>query len=319
MRTAWRPALLLAFTVSAANAQSFPSHPVELVVHSTPGGGPDLIARTVAEIISREKLLPQPVVVVNKTGGGGAIAQNYVAQKHGDPHTVLALAATVFLSVPVRSNPELGLEKFQPIALLGVDLNALTVRTDSTYRTAGELIQAAKAKPRSITAGVGSIGATGHYLVWQIERASGARFNVVAIKSGAEAITAVLGGHVQVTPENLSEVMPLVQAKKLRILGTSAMKRLRSLPDVPTLKEQGYDVYVGTGRGFAAPAGIPQEAAKRLEDVFAKVWQTPAWHEFMRKNLYEETYLNAEQFRAYLVSRQGEMATFLGDIGLAKK
>jgi hypothetical protein len=123
MRVVSIAAVLLSFMIpSFAHAQSFPSRPIELVVHSTLRRGPDLIARTVAEIIAREKLLPQPVVVSNKSGGSGAIAQNYVAQKHGDPHTLLAVAATVFLSVPVRVNPELGLDKFHPLALLGVDL-----------------------------------------------------------------------------------------------------------------------------------------------------------------------------------------------------
>ena len=124
------PALLMVW-MHTLNAQSYPSKPIELVVHTSPGGGSDLVARIVAEIIAREKLLPQVLVVQNRPGGGGAIAQNYVAGKRGDPYTVLSVAVSVLLSVPIRTGLDVGLDKFQPLGLIGFDLNCLAVREDS--------------------------------------------------------------------------------------------------------------------------------------------------------------------------------------------
>ena len=130
-------ALLLVSALAAAalpaNAQTYPARPIELISPTGAGGGSDLVARMVAEIIAKEKLLPQPVVVQNKPGGGGAIGQTYAAGKRGDPYTVL-LATTTLISVPVRTGLDVGRDKFQPIAAIGFDLNSLAVNPDSPYQ-----------------------------------------------------------------------------------------------------------------------------------------------------------------------------------------
>lgn len=299
--------------------QAYPVKPIELVVHTGPGGGSDLVARVVADAVARGKLLPQPLIVQNRAGGGGAIAQSYVAGKRGDPYTVLSVAVSVILSVPIRTGMDVGIDKFQPLGLIGVDLNGLAVREDSPYRTVQDLVNAAKAKPKSITIAIGSIGATAHYFIYNIERLTGARFNVVSMKSGADAMTAVLGGHVHATAENLGEMLPHIEAKKMLLLGVPAEKRLAGLPNVPTMKEHGLDLHIGSGRGFATPAGIPREAQTVLEDTVAKVHKSAAWRDYMAKNMYEDVYLNAEDFGRHLAERHAEMNKFLTEIGLAHK
>ncbi len=320
--TALASTLLLLVTLQWAQpavAQAYPSKSVELVVHTGPGGGADLVARVFAEIVAKEKLLPQPLVVSNRTGGGGAIAQTYVAGKRGDPYVVQSVAVSVMLSVPIRTGADVGLDKFHPLGMVGVDLNALTVREDAPYRTVKEFVEAARANPKTINIAIGSIGATAHHFIWQLEKMTGARFNVVSMKSGAEAATTLLGGHVHATAENVSEVMPHVEVKKLRLLGIPAGKRLSGLPNVPTLKEQGYDLSIGAARGFAAPAGIPREAAVVLEDMIAKAYKSAAWRDYMTRNMYEEQYMNGEEFGRYLTVRYVDMNQFLTDVGLAHK
>jgi putative tricarboxylic transport membrane protein len=312
-------AALSAAPLYPAFAQSYPVKPIELVVHTAAGGGSDMVARTFAEVVAREKLLPQPLIVQNRSGGGGAIASSYVAGKRGDPYTVLSAAVSVVLSVPLRTGMDVGIDKFHPLGMIGIDLNALTVREDSPYRTAQDLVNAAKAKPKSINIGIGSTGATAHYFLYQIERLSGARFNVVSFKSGPDAAVAVLGGHVHATTENLADVIPHAEAKKMRILGIPSEKRLPAFPNVPTMKEQGLDLHIGAGRGFAAPAGIPRDAAVLLEQTVAKVHKSAGWREFMAKNMYEDIYLNGEEFGRYLVARQVDMTRFLTDMGLVQK
>ena len=312
-------AVVLVGFLQAAFAQSYPAKPIELVVHTGPGGGSDLVARVVADVVAREKLLPQPLIVQNRAGGGGAIAQSYVAGKRADPYTVLSVAVAVLLSVPIRTGMDVGIDKFQPLGLIGVDLNGLAVREDSPYRSVQDLVAAAKAKPKTINVAVGSIGATAHLFIYQIERLTGARFNVVSMKSGAEAMTAVLGGHVHATAENLGEILPHFEAKKMRVLGVPAEKRLTGMPNVPTLKEHGLDLRIGSGRGFATPVGIPRDAQTLLEDTVAKIHGSAGWRDYMAKNMYEDVYMNAEEFGRHLVARNAEMNRFLTDIGLAQK
>lgn len=307
----------LALGASGAWAQAFPSKPVELVVHTSAGGGGDLFARAVAEIITKEKLLAQPLVVANKGGGGGAIAFNYVAGKRGDPYTILAVPSTVLLTAPIRSGLDVGLDKFTPLASMGLDLNALTVRADAPWKTLPEMVEAAKKEPNSIVIAFGSIGGTGHYLAYQLEKVTGARFRTVSMK-GAQAVLSVLGGHVHATTENLSEVMGHVEGKKMRVIGVPSGERLAAAPGIPTLREQGYDIRSGVRRGFAAPAGIPKEAAAVLEAMLEKAHRTPEWTEHATRNLLDNTYLNAAAWGRYLAERQPDMAQFMKDAGLAK-
>lgn len=302
---------------SASAGQAYPVKPVELVVHTGAGGGGDLFARAVAEIITREKLLPQPLVISNKGGGGGAIAFNYVAGKRGDPYTLAAVPSTVLLTAPLRSGLDIGLDKFTPLASFGLDLNALTVRADAPYATLADFVEAAKRDPGSIVIAFGSIGGTAHYLAYQLEKATGARFKTVSMK-GAQAVLSVLGGHVHATTENLSEVMAHVEAKKLRVLGVPSGQRLAFAPDIPTLREQGFDILSGVRRGFAAPAGIPKDAAAVLETMLEKAHQSAGWKDFATRNLIENTYLNGAAFSRYLVERRPHMVQFMKDAGLAK-
>ena len=309
---------MLALACAAdAWAQAFPVKPVELVVHTAAGGGGDLFARTVAEIITRDKLLPQPLVVTNKGGGGGTIAFNYVAGKRGDPYILLAVPSTVLLTAPLRSGLDIGLDKFTPLGSLALDPNALAVRADSPYATLGDMIEAAKREPESIVIAFGSIGGTGHYFAYQLEKTTGARFRTVSMK-GAQAVLSVLGGHVHATTENLSEVMGHVEAKKMRILGVPTAQRIAAAPDIPTLREQGYDIRTGVRRGFAAPAGIPKEAAAVLEAMLEKAHQSAAWKEHAARNLLDSTYLNGAGFARFLAERQPDMVQFMKDAGLAK-
>jgi tripartite-type tricarboxylate transporter receptor subunit TctC len=312
----WSPLLTASVTLCAA--QSYPVKPVELVSPTGAGGGSDLVARAVADIVSREKLLPQPFFIQNRAGGGGAVGQVYVAGKRADPYIVL-LAGTSLLTVPVRTGLEAGLDKFQPLGMIGVDLNSLAVREDSPYRTLKDLIAAARANPKTINIAITFPGGTAHSLVYRLEQLSGARFNTVSFKSGSDAVTAVLGGHVHATTENLGEVVQHVEAKKLRLLGVPAVKRIATLPDVPTLKELGYDVQGGAFRGFVAPAGVPKDSVTVLEGVFRKVYSSASWKDFMMKNHYEDVYMNADEFGRYLAARQSEFRTFLTEMGLALK
>jgi putative tricarboxylic transport membrane protein len=309
---------LTAWSAAPSFAQSYPSRPIELVSSTGAGGGSDLVCRIVAEIIGKEKLLPQQVFVVNKPGGGGAVGQTYVAARRGDPY-IFMLASTNLVAAPIRTGLDIGVDKFQTLGAIGFDLNAISVAENSPYRTLKDLLAAARDKPKTISVGTTSPGGGAHSMMHRLEKLSGARFNIVSFKSGAETVTAVMGGHIQVTAENLGEVLGQVENKKLRLLGIPSSKRIAGLPNVPTLKEQGFDVQAGALRAFVAPAGIPRDAAKVLEDTLAKVHKSAGWRDYMARNLYEDVYMNAEEFSKWLAAQQVEMTQFLTETGLALK
>ena len=304
-------------SLSKGSGQAYPSRHIELVSPTGAGGGSDLVARTVADIVAKEKLLPQQIIVQNRAGGGGAVGQTYVASKRGDPY-IFMQAGISLISVPIRTGLDIGVDKFTTLGAIGIDVNSLAVAADSPYGTLKDLLAAARAKPKTISVGITSPGGGAHGMMHRLEKLSGARFNMVSFKSGAEAVTAVMGGHIQATAENLGEVMPQVENKKLRLLGVPSANRLAGLPNVPTLKEQGFDIHAGGLRGFVAPAGIPRDATKVLEDMLAKVHKSAAWRDYMRRNQYEEQYLNAEETTRFMKVRQTEITRFLTEIGLVQ-
>ena len=301
-----------------AYAQAFPSKPLELVVHTAPGGGTDLFARFTAEVLTREKLVNQPVNVLNRTGGGGAIAYTYVKGKRGDPHTIMTVATLSMLTNTLRPELELGMEHFTPLAMLAQDPQAVMVSAGAPYKTLKDMVEAARRDPGSLVASVTSPGGSGRLLVWLLERESGARFKAVSFKSGNDAILQVMGGHTHFTTENVSEGYSAVEGKKLRVLAVSSAQRLPIVPDAPTLKELGYDIHIGTGRGFAMPAGVPKEAVAHMEGIFQRIHKSAAWRDFSEKNMFEDLYLGSAEYAKHLVQRRVVHQEFLQSIGIIK-
>lgn len=300
-------------------AQPFPSKPIEFNVHTSPGGGTDLFARAVTDLLAREKIFAQPIIVSNRPGGSGVLAFNYVKSKRGDPHVVLTMATGSFLAATNRKEFDLGLEHFTPLVSFALDPQAIAVVTDSKFKTVRDLIEAGRKEPNAFTASVASATGTARLLLYLIERETRAKFKYVSFKSGSEATLAVAGGHVTFTPENLSEMLSLVENKKLRVLAVSGEKRLAAVPDAPTLKELGYNVVVGTGRGFVMPAGVPKEAAAAMEAALKRVHDSAAWKEFAARNNYEDMWRGSAEFGKLLVDQTADMTAFLAHIGTVQK
>jgi putative tricarboxylic transport membrane protein len=311
--------LIVLAAAAVASAQTFPNKPVEFVVHVTPGGGTDVFARAVTEVITRDKLMPQPVIVGNRPGGSGAIAFAYIKSKRGDPHVILTVATGSLMSAVIRSDLALRLDILTPLAFFALDPQMVAVAAGSKITSFRDLLEAGRREPDTAIDAVASAGGTGRLLLYYIERETGVKFKFVAFKSGAEAALSVLGGHVPFTTENLSEMYSQVEAKKMRVLAVTGEKRLPILPDVPTLKELGYPIVFGTGRGFAMPAGVPKEAAAAMERVLKKVYESPAYKEFASRNMYEDLYMGSAEFSQYLAKRRDEMVSFMAQVAPGQK
>jgi len=306
-------------SAAAAPAQTYPSRPVDFIVHVNPGGGTDVFARLVTEIMTREKMVAQPLVVQSRTGGAGVVAFTYAKSKRGDPHTVLTIATGSFLTAASRPDLDLGLEHFTPLAFFARDPQGIIVNADSKYRNFKDLIDDAKGRPDAIVCAVTSATGTGRQTLWRLERETGTRFKFVTFKAGSEAVLSVLGGHVPFTTENVSEAWAHIEAKKMRVLAVTTEQRMPALPDVPTLTELGYKVQIGTGRGFVMPAGVPKEAAAAMEALLEKVHKSERWREYAVNNLYENRWMGSAEFTRYLAEQREAQREFVESLGLGKK
>ncbi len=300
-------------------AQAYPTHPIELIVHTSAGSGGDIVARAATEIIRREKLLPQPFVIVNRVGGAGALAYNYFKGKRGDPYFMLSVTGTL-LAMAYRPDMNIGLDNYTPIALMAIDPQTIMVPASSPYKTFKDLVEAARKAPDTLVAATTSVSGTGRMVVHLIEKAvPGVKFRFVTFKGGADAVTATAGGHTTFTTENLSEGAGFVEAKTLRVLAIASDRRLPQTPDVPTLKELGYPISAGTIRGFTFTAGVPKEAVTTMEAAMEQVHKSPAWKEIVKRNIYEDVFMGSAEFTKFLVTRMEEYSVFYDAVGLGKK
>jgi tripartite-type tricarboxylate transporter receptor subunit TctC len=278
-----------------------------------------VFARAVTDIIAREKLLRQPAIVANRAGGAGTVALNYVKTRRGDPHVVLTIATGTVLTAASRADLELGLDIYTPLAYFALDPQTVTVRTDSKFTTFRELVEAARREPNTIIAGIGGPEGNSRRLLYNLERETGAKFRFVVFKGGTDAALALLGGHVQMAPENIPELLPHIEAKSVRVLAVAGERRMAVLPDVPTLKELGYPVSVGTGRGFAMPAGVPREAAATMEAALKRVHDSAAWKDYAARQMLEDNYMNGAEFARHLARLREEWQGFMAYMGHAAK
>jgi putative tricarboxylic transport membrane protein len=302
----------------AAFAQGYPAKQIEVTVHTSAGSGGDVLSRAVAEIVRRDKLLPQPMQVVNRVGGSGALAFNYFKTKRGDPYQLLSVTSTL-LSMAYRPDMNIGLENYTPVALMTIDPQTIMVPANSPYKSVKDLMDAALKAPDTLVAATTSVSGTGRLLVYLLEQAvPGAKFRFVTFKGGGDAVTSTAGGHTTFTTENLSEGMGFVEGKTLRVLAISSEKRLPHAPDIPTLRELGYPITAGTIRGFTFTAGVPEEAVKTMETALRQVHNTTTWKDLVKRNLYEDTFLGSAEFTKYLVVRYKEYSAFFEAIQLGK-
>ena len=299
-------------------AGSYPEKPIEFVLHGSPGGGGDVFVRHTANILEKEKLVPVPIVVLNKTGGSGAIGVAYVASKKGDAYTIFATSGGVY-STLVRGEVKASLNDFVPICALIQDPVVLAVRASAPYKNVKEFIAEARKKRKGLSVGLTTIGAGDHIIALSIGKATGVEFNTVSFKRAPEAHMAIIGGHVDFGLYNPAEIASQIDSGQFRILATSTDRRLPLMPNVPTLKEEGVDVSYASIRGVIAPRGMPKDAVKFWETAFQKVTETPSWKEYVEKERVLSAYMGSAEFGKFLEKDLKRLREDLIELGLIKK
>ena len=267
--------LALGASLNAGAADAYPSRPIKILVGYSAGGAVDAIARSVGQRMSA--ILGQPVVVENKPGAGTNIAVKALVASPPDGYTLLLAANALAVNPSLFEPAPYDLERdLTPVASVGRVPVVFSVREGSAIKTLPELVAAAKARPGGVTVATPGNGSTPHLAMELFQHTAGLSLRHVPYKGGAQALTDVLGGHVDVVAVNALEVLPLAKSGKLKVLAVMSGERAAVLPGVPTVAESGYPGFESSvWYGFVAPAGLPQPLQAKLHDAVQKALESP--------------------------------------------
>jgi tripartite-type tricarboxylate transporter receptor subunit TctC len=275
-------ATLLAADAAASAQSSFPTKPVHIFVPYAAGGGVDILARTLGDVVSRQ--WGQAVVVENRPGAGGVVASQALASAPPDGYTLIVVASGHATNPLLYPNiPYDTFKDFTPISLLASSPNILLVRADSVFKTIADVIAQAKAKPGSLSFAHAGTGTSTHLAGELLKSLAGIDIEAIPYKGGAPAINDLLGGQITMSFNNGPESVGQLQAGTVRALAVTTAARAPFLPDVPSMGESvpGYDTEVWWG--LLGPAGMPPDLVARLSHDFVAALNTDAVKERLGK------------------------------------
>jgi putative tricarboxylic transport membrane protein len=314
-------AALLVATPGAAQAQWKPEKNVEVVVGLAAGSFQDHTGRMIQKVLQEQRLLGVTSSVVNRVGAGGIVAWAYLAQHAGDPQYLLVTSPSI-LTAHITGASQYSYTDFTPLAMLSSQYIALAVNASSPIKSGRDLMERLKKDITSVTFANNGLGNNLHILIALVAKSAGVdakKLKVAIFQGGGELTTAVLGGHVDVISTATSNILPHLQAGKLRIIGIASARRLGgALATIPTWKEQGVDAVVPNWSGVMAPKGLTPAQLAWWDDVFAKVVKSEDWKNDLERNFQEPEYLASADAAAYLRTQYAQLKAALSDLGLAK-
>jgi tripartite-type tricarboxylate transporter receptor subunit TctC len=297
--------------------EAYPSRAITMIVPFPPGGVADIVGRPLATMM--EKTLKQPIVVVNRTGAGGALGIREAARAAPDGYTVLmGLSSISIFPVADRVNgkqPSYEMKDFAPIALVTADPTVLVVRADSPYKTVKDFVEAAKASPGKINYSSSGVYGTLHVAMEIFANAAGIKLFHVPYGGGGPAVTALLGGQVQALASGPAAAVGQIRGGKMRALASWSDKRLDMLPELPTFKELGYDAEFYIWSGVFAPAATPSPVLSTLRDAVRTAATSSEFRGAMEKVSTPVSYLDAPEFAKYWERDARRLAAAVEKIG----
>ena len=297
-------ALLVSATAAYAE---YPERPITMIVAYSAGGGTDIAARTLGPFIEKHLGGDASIVVLNRPGAGGEIGFTELAQAEADGYTIGFINTPNILTIPIQREARYSLDSFTPIANLIDDPGAFSVLPTSEIKTFDDLIAYAKENPGKVTYGSTGLGSDDHLAALEFERMTGVELKHIPFPGNADVRTAVLGGHIMMASMNISETIADVREGTLHALGQMSNERWDGASEVPTFKEEGYDVIMGSMRGIAAPKGVPEEVIERLEVALKAAVDDPEFQEKAAQQHLALAYSNSSEF---LAEMQALTATF---------
>jgi tripartite-type tricarboxylate transporter receptor subunit TctC len=281
--------------------EAYPTRPVTIVSPYPPGGAADLTARPLAPAL--ERALKQPVAVVNKVGAGGAVGTQSVSVAAADGYTLLLTVFSIS-TIPEADRvagrtPTFTRDQFVPIARLNADPTLLHVLTNAPWKSVKELVDDAKKRPNQILYSSAGNFTVSHMAIEVFQQAAGVQMRHLPTTGGGPALAAVLGGHAALSALSTGAITPHAKAGKLRVLAASGTKRLAAFPDVPTLKELGYDVEVYLWTGLFVRNGVPDHVLKTLRSAVRQAVNDGEFIKASDKMQMPPAYQDADEFKAW--------------------
>jgi tripartite-type tricarboxylate transporter receptor subunit TctC len=286
----------------AAAEDAYPNKPIQLLVPFPPGGVADITGRPTAQAMSR--ILKQPIVIVNKSGAGGAIGMATVAKGRPDGYTLLMALSSVSI-IPVADRlqgrpPSYELKELAPIALISADPTVLVVRADGPHKNVKEFVAAARSQPGKINYSSSGVYGTLHVAMEIFAQAANIKLYHIPYQGGGPAVTALMGGQVEALASGPSAAINQIKAGRMRALAVWGEQRLASLPEVPSMKEVGYNAAFYIWSGLFVPAGTPAPIRQKLRDTVKQAVATPEFKDAMAKIETPIAYLDAPEFQKFV-------------------
>jgi tripartite-type tricarboxylate transporter receptor subunit TctC len=298
-----------ALTMGTAQAAWEPTKPVEFVVPAGTGGGADQMARLIQGVVIKYKLMKEPLIVVNKSGGAGAEGFLDVKGAKGDPHKIVVTLSNLF-TTPLATGVPFNWRDMTPVSMMALDNFVLWVNADTPYKNAKEYLDAVKAAgPNKMKMGGTGSKQEDQILTVGLGKAVGTKFIYVPFKGGGEVAVQLVGGHVDSTVNNPIEAVAQWRAGKLRPLCVFDEKRMdykakvtetQSWADIPTCKEGGIPTSYTMLRGIFMPPGVTKEQTEFYLDLLKKVRETPDWKDYMEKGAFNQTVMTGTEFTQWL-------------------
>jgi tripartite-type tricarboxylate transporter receptor subunit TctC len=280
--------------------QTYPTKPVKIIVPAQPGGGLDLIGRTIGDQLGRA--LDQTFIIENIGGGGGSIACQATARAAPDGYTLMVgYVATHATSPAVRKVPYDAIKDFTPVAMVGGTRNMLVVHPNVPVSDLKGFIEYAKNKVDKVTFGAGGIGTLNHLLIEQLKGAAGFDTVTVQYKGIGPAFTDMLGGQLEAMTPGLAAAMPHIRSKKVKPIAVTGLARHALLPEVPTFEESGFKGFDGVQwYGIVGPAKMRPEVTQKLNAEIGKALASPALQQRLLAEAIEPMPMTPEQFGAFI-------------------
>ena len=294
---------------------AYPHARVTLVTHSSPGGGSDVFLRDLAKHLG--PIMGVNFIVENISGGSGAKAMAYVAKAKPDGSVFYATTPT-YIQTSLLSKPEVSYEALEPVAIVFQDPEVIFTRAESPWKSLTEVLDHARKNPGKSRWGAANPASLERIALERLARKTNVKVPVIPHEGGGDMMINVLNGTLDIGVGEVQELQGQLQAGKIRILATLSETRLTSLPNVPTVKEQGIDLVVRKFRGLAGPKGIPQETTKALEAGLAKALESAAYKASYTKNDLLPALMGRQDAAKFTTEFVGELTQSMRELGVIK-
>lgn len=299
-----------------------PDKNIEIVINTAPGSGQDVTGRFIQKLLQEKKLVTAPVIVVNKPGGGGAIAYGYLNQHQRDGHFV-AIASKSLLTNHIMGRNPVTYTHLTPLAILFEEYISVAVKADSPLRSGRDVIESMKKDPAALSFGVAtSLGNPNHQGVAMALKSAGVdlrKTRTVVFQSGGNAITSLLGGHVDIVPGSVGLMLKHVEAGTIRLIAIAAPQRLGgTFAQTPTWKEQGINAVVSNWRGLVGPGGMSAEQTAYWDHAMRGLTRSEEWQKELERRNWSDEYKTSAETRKYMDADYAELKAFLTELELTK-